>query len=430
MEFTKDIEFSKKLKENEESTITYKGYLYQKNSQEVTMVYGYGDSWDNTSNALMAKTDHGFEATIKLASNYDTFNFCFKNENNEWDNNYGYNFISPIVPSFVSPFEQKEDLAYHFEEIAQRSLLEEIKLNFLDNLLDQSVNYEEFANKFVVPEEEAVSTAEKQQILEDILAESEVKDETVNYIVPDVNEIFEMNKIIEEIFSPAKEEALKVETKAIETVEPNTVDVAELATPTPVETPDYHIADELAAVIENPELAKAEPKEEVSREVQMAEIKKDLGTFIDELIEELDKPVEENVAVAETTEATETVEPTVETPQMAETLETTVEAPQMAETLEPEVEDTLNDLFESDKPEEKAEEKLEIGHFENEALVATREVSNNMALIVKDIDSLVVSPRKLSKVYLTFKKIRLAIYKLITAVPRMLEKGLQNNENR
>ena len=103
MEFTKDIEFSKKLKENEESTITYKGYLYQKNSQEVTMVYGYGDSWDNTSNALMAKTDHGFEATIKLASNYDTFNFCFKNENNEWDNNYGYNFISPIVPSFVSP---------------------------------------------------------------------------------------------------------------------------------------------------------------------------------------------------------------------------------------------------------------------------------------------------------------------------------------
>ena len=115
---------------------------------------------------------------------------------------------------------------------------------------------------------------------------------------------------------------------------------------------------------------------------------------------------------------------------MAETLETTVEAPQMAETLEPEVEDTLNDLFESDKPEEKAEEKLEIGHFENEALVATREVSNNMALIVKDIDSLVVSPRKLSKVYLTFKKIRLAIYKLITAVPRMLEKGLQNNENR
>ena len=64
MEFTKDIEFSKKLKENEESTITYKGYLYQKNSQEVTMVYGYGDSWDNTSNALMAKTDHGFEATI------------------------------------------------------------------------------------------------------------------------------------------------------------------------------------------------------------------------------------------------------------------------------------------------------------------------------------------------------------------------------
>ena len=76
MEFTKDIEFSKKLKENEESTITYKGYLYQKNSQEVTMVYGYGDSWDNTSNALMAKTDHGFEeaasTTEKMANEGET----------------------------------------------------------------------------------------------------------------------------------------------------------------------------------------------------------------------------------------------------------------------------------------------------------------------------------------------------------------------
>jgi hypothetical protein len=403
MEFTKDIDFSRKLKENEDSTITYSGYLFKNNSQAVTMVYGYGDSWENTSNVEMAKTDKGFVATIKVANNYDTLNFCFKNENNEWDNNYGYNFISPIVPSFVSPFEQKEDLSYHFEEIAQRSLLEEIKLNFLDNLLDQSINYEEFAKKFVVPEEEVVSKFEKQQILEDILAESEVKEDTVNYIVPDVNEIFEMNKIIEEIFSPVQEESMAVEAKAIETAEPTTIDVSEFAAADPAANPDFHIANELVEEKANVELA-AEEKEaepEMSREAQLAEIKAELGAFIDNLIDEIDKPaevVEEKVEMAETVDA------------------------------EPEV-DTLSDLFTADEPE-KTEEKLEIGHFEDEALVATREVSNNMALIVKDIDSLVVSPRKLSKVYLTFKKIRIALYKLITAVPRMLEKGFQNNENR
>ena len=40
----------------------------------------------------MEKTELGFQAELNLASG-DTFNFCFRNNANEWDNNEGQNYI-------------------------------------------------------------------------------------------------------------------------------------------------------------------------------------------------------------------------------------------------------------------------------------------------------------------------------------------------
>ena len=40
----------------------------------------------------MEKTDLGFQAEIELIDK-ETFNFCFKNELNVWDNNDGKNYI-------------------------------------------------------------------------------------------------------------------------------------------------------------------------------------------------------------------------------------------------------------------------------------------------------------------------------------------------
>ena len=40
----------------------------------------------------MIKTDLGFQAEINLIDN-DTFNFCFKNDKNEWDNNDCQNYV-------------------------------------------------------------------------------------------------------------------------------------------------------------------------------------------------------------------------------------------------------------------------------------------------------------------------------------------------
>ena len=43
----------------------------------------------------MEKTEIGFQAEINLI-NADTFNFCFRNGNNEWDNNNCANYIFPL----------------------------------------------------------------------------------------------------------------------------------------------------------------------------------------------------------------------------------------------------------------------------------------------------------------------------------------------
>lgn len=48
----------------------------------------------------MEKTELGFQTEIELISS-ETFNFCFFNENGEWDNNYNKNYVFPIEKKSV-----------------------------------------------------------------------------------------------------------------------------------------------------------------------------------------------------------------------------------------------------------------------------------------------------------------------------------------
>ena len=96
MELTKNIFFNTdKLIENSNVKISYTGKLYQNASEEVSIHYGFGPNWDNLNDTEMKKTDLGFQAEIKLEEG-ETFNFCFKNENDIWDNNDGQNYIFPL----------------------------------------------------------------------------------------------------------------------------------------------------------------------------------------------------------------------------------------------------------------------------------------------------------------------------------------------
>ena len=93
MELTKNIFFNTdKLVENSKVKISYLGSLYQDSSEKVFIHYGFGMNWDNVNDIEMDKTELGFQAEINLLEG-DSFNFCFRNENNIWDNNDGKNYI-------------------------------------------------------------------------------------------------------------------------------------------------------------------------------------------------------------------------------------------------------------------------------------------------------------------------------------------------
>lgn len=102
MELTKNIFFNTdKLIENTIVKISYTGKLFQENSERVFIHYGFGLQWENLNEIEMEKTELGFQAEITLTS-FNTFNFCFKDSNENWDNNGGQNYVFPIEKNIVS----------------------------------------------------------------------------------------------------------------------------------------------------------------------------------------------------------------------------------------------------------------------------------------------------------------------------------------
>lgn len=102
MELVKNIFFNTdKLIENTTVKISYTGKLFQDGSEEVFVHYGFGNNWNNLNEIEMEKTELGFQAEIELVSD-ETLNLCFRNSNNEWDNNEGQNFIFPIEKAELS----------------------------------------------------------------------------------------------------------------------------------------------------------------------------------------------------------------------------------------------------------------------------------------------------------------------------------------
>ena len=99
MELSKNIFFNTdKLIQNTQVKISYTGALYQSNSKEVFLHYGFDNEWKDLNEIKMEKTDLGFQAEVDLPE-YQTFNFCFRDENNTWDNNNNENYVFNIEKS-------------------------------------------------------------------------------------------------------------------------------------------------------------------------------------------------------------------------------------------------------------------------------------------------------------------------------------------
>lgn len=139
MEFTNEIFFNKNLIENETIILTYTGKLYREHSSEITIVYGFGDNWEYTSESRMSETENGFEVTIKLKS-YNTFNFCFKNNYEIWDNNSGFNYIAPISEKTTIIENQSN------ENISITETSNNIEIEKTQNDIETEINVEANAN--------------------------------------------------------------------------------------------------------------------------------------------------------------------------------------------------------------------------------------------------------------------------------------------
>lgn len=115
MELVKNIFFNTdRLLENTNIKVSYTGSLFQNNSEEIYIHYGFNEDWKDVNEIKMEKTDLGFQVELYLPE-YQILNFCFRNSNNEWDNNQNCNYSFPIekVELALVPQDTNMQIATH-----------------------------------------------------------------------------------------------------------------------------------------------------------------------------------------------------------------------------------------------------------------------------------------------------------------------------
>ena len=96
MELVKNIFFNTdKLTVGNTVKISYIGKFFQDESTNVFIRYGFGNSFENAIEAEMVKTELGFQTEVDLIDS-EIFNFCFKNEKDELDDNNGNNYVFEV----------------------------------------------------------------------------------------------------------------------------------------------------------------------------------------------------------------------------------------------------------------------------------------------------------------------------------------------
>ena len=73
-------------------------FLYQENSNNVYIHYGFGNNWDQLTETEMTKTELGYQAEINIIS-AETLNLCFRTDDDKWDNNDTNNYTFDIEPA-------------------------------------------------------------------------------------------------------------------------------------------------------------------------------------------------------------------------------------------------------------------------------------------------------------------------------------------
>ena len=91
------------LIEGRTAKLTYKGALAVPSASEVYVHYGFGLLWENIQEIKLDKIDDNtYETEISIAPSYDSINFCFRDDANNWDNNEAQNYSAEISKEEVT----------------------------------------------------------------------------------------------------------------------------------------------------------------------------------------------------------------------------------------------------------------------------------------------------------------------------------------
>lgn len=415
MEFTNEIYFNDKLVENKTAKINYNGRLVREGSNEITMVYGFGSNWDHTQEKAMNKSNNGFETEIKIEQ-FDTLNFCFRNENYNWDNNNSFNYISPI--------EKQEEISNIIEESNTEKEIEnkeesfsnaQLELNNLENEI--SLLFDEL---FSLPDDN-VQTIEQQSKSEKTVTPSFIPYEDEK--VENKTNNFDLDALIEEILSPVisntDSAAALIENVVPKIEEPATLEFKddEISDfPTHVQKTSTLVEDILVPYYQNTQEQSLNNKE--------------VNFDLDNLVENLSTKTEE-IKETPVTPSFSKIENIEELFEQSPVVETVAENINKIEKNEVQVQEKKKDftIIEDEETEEFINEPSlleEVVHQKEDS-----RVEENVALSVvkSEQNDLLISPRKLNKFYFLKKKVKLAFYKALVAVPKFLQKQFNSSDN-
>lgn len=414
MEFTNEIYFNDKLVENKTAKINYNGRLVREGSNEITMVYGFGSNWDHTQEKAMNKSNNGFETEIKIEQ-FDTLNFCFRNENYNWDNNNSFNYISPI--------EKQEEISNIVEESITEKEIEnkeenlsnaQLELNNLENEI--SLLFDEL---FSLPDDN-VQTIEQQSKSKKTITPSFIPYEDEKAESKTNN--FDLDALIEEILSPVIANSDSA-TALIENVVPK------IEEPATLEFKDDEISDFPTHVQKTSTLVEDILVPYYQNTQEQSLNNKEANFDLDNLIENLSTQTEEikETPVTPSFSKIENIEELFEQSPVVETVAENINKIETNEAVQEKKKDFT--IIEDEETEEFINEPSlleEVVHQKEDS-----RVEENVALSVvkSEQNDLLISPRKLNKFYFLKKKVKLAFYKALVAVPKFLQKQFNSSDN-
>lgn len=443
------------LIENEECTIFYSGDLYQKKSDRVFIVYGFGNNWEHTSEKEMLKQENGFLAKIRMLQ-YNNIHFCFRNSNYEWDNNNSANYTLPILEAdkSTSPKTNTENIKTESNDKNEllNNILEEsnVELDYvqefdIDNLIEEILSplLEETLYSFdesEVPEtkiNESVTTLLNNELNTSKDQTFDVSEDLNTVITPSDSSEFSMSTLIEDLKKDI------IETSSILT---NNDD--DIASTSNTEIISNTVKEETTSLEITKETSNnTDTTEDISAMLNDTTVSIS-SSIVDEILEDItqmfasmdfDTNIVEEV-IESGFDVTEQTANSIDTNTIIENTEeqndtnndddddsnTNITTLNISDSNDDSLDiDIIEDIDDTDIEETEEDTSLDSSSETD----SEESVAACTALTVRNEDRFVICSRKLTKFYMIRKKIKLALYKIFFAIPRMIKREFNTNKN-